>query len=126
MLICLYTVQAVVLITSASVRYLSQREVGIYSLQTTRMPRTYIYKALLHYAAGLCLFIALISYIFPNKGFTLDDNVRMFVTGAQGVCWLFSGLIMRFEYRRAIGHTLYMHSCFFGVSACIYLADLLY
>lgn len=62
----------------------------------------------------------------PGKGYTQDDIVRISVTLAQGACWLFSGLIMRFEFRRAIGHVWQMHTCFLTFSICIYLTDLLY
>ena len=40
--------------------------------------------------------------------------------------WLFSALVLTFEYRRALGHIWYMHPFFVWFSVLVYAVDLLY
>lgn len=102
---------------------------GLYSLQVGRPP-IYILKHGLHLAIILLLLPNFV--IFPGNGNAgkgerqVYDVLRLIITGVQIVLWLFSSIILRFEYRRALGHIWYMHPVFFWVSAVVYATDITY
>ena len=107
-----------------SLRYLKNRDTGTYSLQVRR-PRIYRIKICIHMFILFVLLVMFILYAVPKTRSAYDD-VRMVVTAVQFIVWLFSALMLRFEYRRAIGHIWYMHPLFIWLSFVIYLVDLVY
>lgn len=79
----------------------------------------------IHAAILLCLVLMFIIYVLPTVR-SVYDIIRMIVTASQIICWVISLLMMRFEYRRALGHVWYMHPLFIWLSFLIYLIDMLY
>ena len=42
------------------------------------------------------------------------------------LAWVFSAVVLTFEYRRALGHIWYMHPFFVWFSVLVYAVDLVY
>ena len=91
-------------------------------------PPIYIFKHGLHLA--IILLIIPNFFIFPGgkkDGYRqVYDILRLITSGVQIVLWLMSSIILRFEYRRALGHIWYMHPVFLWVSALVYGIDVAY
>ena len=110
-----------------SLRYCWYRDVGKYSLHVGR-PRIYLWKHFFHACITLCL---LGIFVLMAVKLNLEDNrdlkiARLTVTAVQFIMWVLSAVILRFEYRRALGHVWYMHPLFVWFSVVVYAADLLY
>ena len=123
-LIALYTIQTAALITCVCCRYFTYKDVGLYSLQVRR-PRVYLTKTALHIIIALCLIPSLVAYGSHTEA-TNYRIIKLTMTCTQITCWFFSGAILRFEYRRALGHIWYMHPLFIWLSVVIYAADFLW
>lgn len=126
----IYGLQTLTFVTCVCFRYFWYREVGLYSLQVGRPP-TYICKHGLHLA--ICLLLLPNFFVFTHVSVTdrhgyerVYSILRLVSSAMQIVIWCFSSLILRFEYRRALGHVWYMHPTFFWVSAAVYAADATY
>ena len=126
----IYGFQTITFVTCVCFRYFRYREVGLYSLQVGR-PQTYIFKHGLHLAIILLL---LPNFFIFTTGSVAEDHpyqkvyniLRLLSSAMQIVIWIFSSIILRFEYRRALGHIWYMHPLFFWVSAVVYATDVTY
>ena len=125
--IALYTSQITVLIICVCMRYFKHRDTGTYSL-SVRRPRIYRLKISMHLVILILLTALSIMYAMalPKDSGDVYDTVRLTFTPIQFLAWLISCLMLRFEYRRAIGHAWYMHPVFIMYSALIYLVDLIY
>lgn len=105
-------------------RYFWYKDVGLYSLRVAR-PSQYLWKHFLHLGIAFCLVAIIITFAI-GKDKTIEDYVRIGVSVVQIVCWSFSALILRFEYRRALGHVWYMHPVYTWLSVGIYSSDFVY
>ena len=122
-LISIYTLQAITLTVCVCFRYFWYKDVGLYSLQVGR-PQIYIFKHLLHLMIILLLFPNFFNFL-KNSSYHYN-MIRIMSAVLQIVLWAFSSLILRFEYRRALGHIWYMHPIFIWFSAFVYATDLAY
>ena len=94
----LYLCQFVVMVASVSTRYFKTRDTGVYSLRVGR-PRSYLLKHMLHLANAIAL-IGIIVASCLSKPYSLYNYLRIVVSGGQLLVWIFSALLLRFEYRR--------------------------
>lgn len=126
-IIGIYSLQLITCTACVCFRYFWYKEVGLYSLQVGR-PAIYILKHALHLMIGLFLLPNFFIYSRhdDDNSYHIYDVFRILVTCTEIVCWMFSSLILRFEYRRALGHIWYMHPVFIWVSALVYTIDLVY
>ena len=72
------------------------------------------------------LLFAIVVIFSITKKKSLVYYTRIVVTLFQIMCWVFSDLILLFEYRRALGHIWYMHPTFIWLSILIYSVDFVY
>ena len=125
-LACLYFGHALVLIVGASMRRIKYRDVGLYSLNVQR-PKRYWVKIALHFALMLALGVELACTALQKQRYDGDWYwlLRVVAICAELVEWAAAALVMRFEYRRALGHIWYMHPLYVWSAAAVYCTDLL-
>lgn len=112
------------MVVAVSTRYIKTKDTGVYSLRVGR-PTSYLLKHMLHLVIAIALVLIIVASCL-SKPYTLYNYIRIVVSGGQLLTWIFSALMLKFEYRRQCGHIWYMHPLLFWFSVVLYLTDLFY
>ena len=109
-----------ILVIGSSVRFSRYREIGLYN-KLTAWPQSFKLKLTLQWT-NLALVIAQIIFYFASTdtGF----NMREFALILQLFVWGISIMLIRFEFRRALGHVWYMHPILWWYSTVYYVCIL--
>ena len=118
--IVLLAVQFLILFVGSGVRYYKYRNIGLYN-RIVKWPNSYKIKLLFQIVILLLIFGQLAVIISINN----TDPLRYIQIATQVFAWIFSLLMFRFEFKRALPHIWYMHPFFWAYTSFYYSAEMI-